>query len=213
MDRRFIHKVKDILRPGKYLIVSLLNRYKNKAVVEKLLEHEKICIDLGSGGTNRFGWVSLDLSGAEINLDLTRNPLPFPDNSIDCFYSSHVFEHFAYPEPMLSILKECRRCLKDGGLFSICVPNAALYVDAYLNGEYPKRSGDFYMPAFHNNSKMDILNYIAYMDGHHKHLFDLEGLLNILSNAEFKNVRQRDFDPDVDIKARQWESIYVTANK
>lgn len=217
LNKRFsgkmiLRKIKYILRQVKYSGISLLNRYKNKSVVKKLLNNDKIYVELGAGGCNRLGWVSLDLSGAIINMDLTKKPLPFHDNSIDCFYSSHVFEHFSYPEPMLSILKECYRCLKDDGIFSICVPNAAIYVAAYLNGEYPPAT-DLYTPAVHNNSKMDILNYIAYMDGHHKHLFDLDGLINILSNSGFKNVVQRDFDPCIDLEFRRWGSIYVIANK
>ena len=115
---------------------------------------------------------------------------------------------------MLSILKGCRRCLKNGGTFSICVPNAAIYVEAYMKGEYPERAtSDYYQAAFHNNSKMDILNYTAYMDGHHKHMFDLEGLLAILSESVFQNVAQRDFDPNVDLETRHWESIYAVATK
>ena len=184
-------------------------------VVKKLLARDKICVELGAGGRTRSGWIAIDRSGADINLDLTKSKLPFPDNSVDCFYSSHVFEHFSYPEPMLSILQECRRCLKAGGTFSICVPNAAIYVDAYLKGDYPEKpSGtSFWQPAFHKNSRMDILNYTAYMDGHHKHMFDLEGLLNILAKSGFLYVKQRAFDPTMDLENRQWESIYAVATK
>jgi predicted SAM-dependent methyltransferase len=195
-------------------IVSLINRSRNKVVVKKLLASEKICVELGTAGVNRPGWVGIDLAGADINIDVTKYPLPFPDSSVDCFYASHVFEHFSYPEPMLSVLKECRRVLKEGATFSICVPNAAFWADAYLKGKYPERpSADFYQPAIHNNSRMDILNYTAYMDGHHKHMFDSEGLLNILSKAGFQNVAQREFDPDVDLEGHDWESIYAVGTK
>lgn len=184
----------------------------NKAVVKKILTNDKICVELGAGGISRPGWIGIDLSGADINLDLTKNKLPFPDNTVDQFYSSHVFEHFSYPEPMISILKECRRCLKHNGTFSICVPNAAIYIDAYLGGRYPSED-KLYSPAIHDNSYIDILNYIAYMDGHHRHMFDLNGLLSILKIAGFSNVRQRIFDSSIDLKERQWESIYAIAYK
>ena len=183
--------------------------------------NDKFYVELGAGGFKRDGgafWVSVDLEGADINMDLTKTSLPFPDKSVDCFYSSHVFEHFSYPEPMLSILKDCLRCLKVQGIFSICVPDAAMYVDAYQKGKYPLLDGHcmeevHYMPAVHHNSKMDILNYMAYMDGHHKYLFDIEGLLSILSSAGFKNVLQRDFDPCFDLEGRRWGSIYAIANR
>ncbi|WP_197502049.1 methyltransferase domain-containing protein [Mycobacterium sp. E2733] len=200
--------------PPILLILSLINRFRNKIVLKKLLASDKICVELGTAGNNRPGWIGIDAWGGDINLDVTRHPLPFPDNSVDCFYASHVFEHFSYPEPMLSILKECHRVLKDGGTFSICVPNGAFWVDAYLNGKYPDRpSADFYQPALHNNSRMDILNYTAYMNGDHKHMFDVEGLLNILSKAGFQNVTQREFDPDLDLEMHDWESIYAAGTK
>jgi predicted SAM-dependent methyltransferase len=182
--------------------------------VKKLLVSDKICVELGTAGIKRPGWVGIDMVGADINLDVSKYPLPFPDNSVDCFYASHVLEHFSYPEPMLSILKECRRVLKDGGTLSIVVPNAAFWAQAYWEGECPHRpSTDFYQPALHNNSKMDILNYTAYMDGHHKHMFDSEGLLNILSSVGFQNVAQREFDPEMDLEIHDWESIYAIGTK
>jgi len=194
------------------MFLILHTERKNQSVARKLLKEKEINIELGAGGTKRTGWTSLDLCGADINIDLIRKRLPFPDKSIDRFYSSHVFEHFSYPVPMLSIIKECYRCLKDGGIFSICVPNAAIYVDAYLRGEYPNPN-KIYKPASHNNSKMDIINYMAYMDGHHKYMFDIENLLNILSNAGFENVMPRDFDPQLDLEDRRFESIFAVAIK
>jgi predicted SAM-dependent methyltransferase len=182
--------------------------------VKKLLAGDKICVELGTAGAKRPGWVGIDLTGADINLDVSKYPLPFPDSSVDHFYASHILEHFSYPEPMLSILKECRRALKEGGTLSLVVPNAEFWVNVYLKGELPDRPpGDFYQPALHNNSRMDILNYTAYMDGHHKHLFDSEGLLAILTKAGFQHVAQREFDPSMDLESHDWESIYAIGTK
>lgn len=193
---------------------SVVKRFRNKAAVKRLLAGESINVELGSGGVTRPGWVGIDLDGADINLDLTKRPLPFPDGSVDCVYASHAFEHFSYPEPMLSILRECHRVLKPGGTLSVCVPNAAFWVEAYLKGEYPDRpAADFCQSALHKNSRMDILNYTAYMGGEHKHMFDPEGLLSILSKAGFRNVTQRGFDPELDLEDRDWESIYAVGVK
>lgn len=195
------------------LITSVKNKSYNKVVLKKLMSTDPVFVELGTAGVARPGWIGIDSAGADLNLDLTK-PLPFPDDSVDRFYASHVFEHFSYPEPMLSIMRECHRCLKKDGTFSICVPNAALWVEAYLTGEFPTRpSSDFFEPAVHNNSRMDILNYTAYMDGHHKHMFDLEGLLSILSTAGFRDVAQRKFDPSLDLKVHDWESIYAVGMK
>ena len=207
-------EVKELLRPAKKLIKRMLNAKRNKKCVQACMEKDDVKIELGAGPFRKSGWISLDLSGADINIDLTKSVLPFPDNSVDCFYSSHVFEHFSYPEPMLSILKECYRCLKNGGTFEISVPNAAMYVDAYFIGEYPKGTqSDPHLPAFHHNSPIDIINYTAYMAGEHKHMFDIQGLLAILKEAGFKTPVRREYNPSIDLEVRQWESIYAKAYK
>ena len=54
---------------------------------------------------------------------------------------------------------------------------------------------------------------MAYMDGHHKYMFDEENLIHILKSKGFKNVHQRRFDPEIDRKERDFESIYAEATK
>jgi hypothetical protein len=51
------------------------------------------------------------------------------------------------------------------------------------------------------------------MDGHHNYMFDEENLLFILKSAGFRNVHVRQFNPDLDIKQRDYESIYAEAEK
>jgi hypothetical protein len=51
------------------------------------------------------------------------------------------------------------------------------------------------------------------MDNNHKHMFDEENLLAILTNIGFKKARLRDFDPGLDMEKRKHESIYAVAEK
>jgi len=51
------------------------------------------------------------------------------------------------------------------------------------------------------------------MDGHHKYLYDEENLILILERKGFRNVRLRNLDPSLDLKTRDFESIYVEAQK
>jgi hypothetical protein len=44
-------------------------------------------------------------------------------------------------------------------------------------------------------------------------MFDEENLLFILESQGFKNVRLRQFDPAIDLKEREFESIYAEAEK
>ena len=60
---------------------------------------------------------------------------------------------------------------------------------------------------------MDWVNYVAYMGGEHKYMFDQENLLHILKMNGFKNVRQREFDPEIDMPERRFESLYAQGEK
>jgi hypothetical protein len=66
-------------------------------------------------------------------------------------------------------------------------------------------------PAYNNTTRIDYVNYTAYMGGEHKYMFDEENLIHILTKASFKNVRLRVFDPGIDLQARDFESIYAEA--
>ncbi|MFO7033224.1 hypothetical protein B9T07_26245 [Limnospira fusiformis CCALA 023] len=146
-------------------------------------------------------------------LDL-RNPLPFPDESVAEIYSSHILEHFLYPYQMGEILKECYRILKKGGIFRVCVPNSRIYIEAYLNPEnFDSERYCQYKPAYDYKSPIDYINYIAYMAGHHYHMFDESNLICVFSQAGFDHVKLRDFDPSIDLESRRDGSIYAIAEK
>jgi hypothetical protein len=104
--------------------------------------------------------------------------------------------------------------LVPNGTFSVCVPNAKIYIVAYAHNEDLDPNQFFaYETAFYGNSKIDYINYTAYMDGRHKYMFDEENLLAILKKVGFSNSQLRDFDPDLDLAERSFESIYAIAKK
>ena len=76
------------------------------------------------------------------------------------------------------------------------------------------RYDEMYIPAAVNtNSKIDQLNYIAYLNGDHTFMFDEENIINILKMCDFNSVDFREFNPDIDHKDRDFESMYVQAYK
>lgn len=177
----------------------------------KLRRQEKVLLELGSGRKNgQKGWTTVDLIGSDISHDLRRN-IPLPDGSVDCIYCSHLFEHIPYKE-LVVFINECHRALKQGGELSVCVPNAALYIEAYGEGYRFRPPGEGYGPALvDTGSLMDQVNYIAYMDQEHKYMFDRENLVNTLRQAPFDRVHLREFDATLDLKERDFESIYASA--
>jgi predicted SAM-dependent methyltransferase len=177
-----------------------------------VLQQQDILLELGAGyrkGAN--GWTTIDICpNCDIYCDL-RLPLPFPANSITKIYSSHVLEHFDHPD-LMKLLAECHRILKPHGMFSVCVPDASIYIKGYVSVE-EFTPQNVYKPAFCINTRIDFVNYIAYMGGHHRYMFDRENLLAILRKAGFKDVRARQFESAIDKVERDWESIYAEAEK
>ena len=74
-------------------------------------------------------------------------------------------------------------------------------------------SSDRIAAVNYTNSKIDQLNYIAYLNGDHTFMFDEENIINILKMCDFNSVDFREFNPDIDQIERDFESMYVQAYK
>lgn len=171
----------------------------------------KAQLEIGSGSTQRAGWLTLDMcKGADIYWDL-RYKTPFAESTFDRVYCSHVLEHFAYRD-LKKLLSEMHRVLRPNGEFLIAVPDASIYVEAYLG---KRDTGELmqYKPAIASDKPMDVLNYIFYMDGHHRFMFDFESLVFHCVEAGFVDCSSRSFDPALDLAARDYESLYISCRK
>jgi len=177
-----------------------------------LASSQTIRLDIGSGDHRRSGWLGIDISdGADLFWDLRRG-IPFPDDSVQGIYSSHLLEHMSYEAGQI-ILNEAHRVLKPGGTISVCVPDARIYVDAYLGTSPLPDDHDFWEPALISREGIDLLNYVAYMGGEHACLFDQESLVTRLALAGFRGANARAFDDSIDLPEREFESIYAEAVK
>lgn len=100
-------------------------------------------------------------------------------------------------------------------LFSICAPNARLYIQAYLDGKHFLEDDSAYRLGLPDaGSIIDQAGYIA-CTGESKHafIFDEENLLNILKISGFSSCSLRDFDPRIDLEPRRRGSIFAIAYK
>lgn len=198
----------------RFIATIILHHFSRKRIRTILKRQPTIFLELGAGdrkGTN--GWLTLDISGnADLYWDLMFG-IPFPTESVAKVYSSHFFEHLSFNE-IQKVLGECKRVLAPGGTFSICVPDARRYMDAYMtNAMLDEETNFIYMPGYNKTTKLDYVNYVAYMNGRHKYMFDKENLLFILQAKGFKNARLRWFDPTLDRQKYDFESIYAEAEK
>jgi predicted SAM-dependent methyltransferase len=193
---------------------SIKHLQSQKKLRRLLMERNEIFVELGSGDrAGQGGWITIDMTKhCDIFWDL-RKGLPFSNDSVAKIYSSHFFEHLSFKEAQ-DFLIECKRVLAPGGKFLICIPNAKIYLEAYVTGKnLPFDEYFLYKPAYNHTTRIDYVNYMAYMNGEHKYMFDEENILYILKSKGFNNVRLRKFDPNLDMKERDYESIYAEAQK
>lgn len=203
---RIVRKINSIVYRLKKQLISFFR-------IKQVLKRETIFLEVGAGNKiGKNGWVTIDLTeNCDIFWDL-RKGLPFPDESVEKIYSSHFLEHLTFSQGQI-FLSECLRVLTPGGNFSICVPNARIYIEAYLNAGLDKDLFCVFKPAFNNTTRIDYVNYIAYMAGYHQYMFDEENLLHLLEMKGFKHPRLRSFNPATDLAERRIESIYAEADK
>tara|TARA_Y100000389_G_scaffold143311_1_gene141541 strand:+ start:141 stop:788 length:648 start_codon:yes stop_codon:yes gene_type:complete len=198
------------------LIKKLILKYQQLGSIIKwnnLKNSNEIKLEVGSGPKiGKNGWTTIDIRFADINWDLKKG-IPLPDSCVSKIYSSHLLEHIPYNE-LLIFLNECHRVIKSDGEFLVAVPNFKHYIDAYIDGKNFKDKDTWYQPALvDTGSNMDQLNYMIYMKDQHKYMFDEENLLNILRKAGFSQAKLRDFNSTLDLKERDYESIYAVAFK
>lgn len=192
-------------------ICSFVGVVKSKLFFNKSKRNK---LEIGVGNSRKKeGFITSDIDlKTDYPYDL-RYGLPFPDESIDFIYAEHVLEHFSYSD-LISLLKDCQRALKSGGVFSIVIPNARIYLNAYAHPEHfdfkKYCAWDF---GLSYKSKIDYVNYIFYMGGQHRYMFDEDNILIILKDIGFNSVRLRDFDPNLDQMERKYESIYAECSK
>lgn len=113
-------------------------------IIDKNADNKKIMINIGGGHFFRRHWKILDFSSrwysylpgaVDFNFDLSSDkPLPFKNNHVSFFYSSHTIEHIAQ-EHTEFLFNEFYRCLKPGGAIRITLPDYDLVVKAYLNND------------------------------------------------------------------------------
>lgn len=158
----------------------------------------------------RFGIINSSNQGAQWNVspvvhDL-RDPLPFEENTFFAVYGSHVLEHL-YRSEADTLLAECRRILKPGGVLRLVVPDLHALVQNYLkntNGGSTSQSEQ--APADWLNERLAFrsaqppggnLAFKAYgfwKDFHsHKWMYDADSLSHYFENAGFASVMKKEY--------------------
>ena len=141
------------------LIKLLVKRYslkKESKILEMGCGRGEFLNEFTKLGINGFG---IDLSNfakdycdnAEIKVvDISKDPVPYPDNSFDIVFSKSFIEHFYYPE---EIFREAYRILKPSGIMINLTPEWN-YIYKSFYDDYTHRT------PFTKKSLQDI-HYVA----------------------------------------------------
>lgn len=171
-------------------------------------------LHLGCGKNIKKGWINIDLNNrADLQLDLREN-LPFGNDSCSMIYSEHFLEHIDYPEQVTTLLKECHRILKPGGVFSVSVPDIDLVLRSYVDGG----TAEYYAAQKKYNppwcvTQVEHINYIFRQMNEHLFCYDFETLKNLLEKCKFVEVKRRNINTELDDKKFEVGSLYVNALK
>ena len=139
-------------------------------------------VHLGPGQQHYLsGWINVDANMFTARCDLwfdLRAPLPFPDGTVDAFYSHHVIEHLPDLE---SHFKQVYRCLKPGGVYRVGGPNIDGAIEKFKAGDAAWVS-DFPDRRSSLGGRFD--NFVM-CRGEHVHLLTVSFLTELLNNAGF----------------------------
>ena len=156
---------------------------------------------------------------ANIRIADLRKPLPFPADSFDAVYSSHLIEHL-HRTGALALLREARRVLRPGGRCRTLVPDLRRMVDDYVAGRAVDANGNAVTTRVAGNGSAQELPdparamcsrlmmrsesgprggalhraYQAGVDFHsHKWMYDGPSLVHLMGEAGFVDCRERGF--------------------
>jgi SAM-dependent methyltransferase len=197
-------------------------RWFGRRPASALLKRRGIRLHLGCGPLFKEGWVNVD-GAPQAQLDLQwdlRRPLPFADGGARMIYSEHLLEHL-HKEDALGLLAECYRMLESGGRLRLGVPDAEIYLRAYVAGD-----GEFFRHLKHLGgaviplaTPMDVVNQMFRMGGAHLFAWDYQTLAAALSGAGFVGVKRwasgQASSPEIclDDPEHAFETLYVEASK
>lgn len=131
--------------------------------------------------------------------------IPFPIESVDYIYTSHLLEHFRKDDAE-RFLKEAFRVLRINGRIRISVPDLEHAISLYLQGKKENA-----LDYFYTNPKSGHV-------GDHEYMYDFEMLKSLLLEVGFSVVErcsyQKGKTPDIDkLDNRPEESLFVEAIK
>lgn len=113
---------------------------KRNGLVNTKRYNKNIKLNLGAGGIEYKGYLSVDLYDQRANIIMDITKLDFEDNTITELLASHVFEHLN-PYKCFDILKDWYRVLKPEGKLIMEMPNIEELCKRFVTASKSERYG------------------------------------------------------------------------
>jgi len=174
-------------------------------------------LNWGCGPKPDPGWINSDVKqgpGIDVTCDI-REGLPLESESIDYAVSIHALQELTYYE-IVPALEELRRVLKPGGVLRLALPDAALGIRAYVDGE----ADYFLVPDTDAGTIGGKFCVQLTWYGHSRSLFTRDFIDELLTRAGFETTVACDYQetassfPEITTRDnRKGESLFVEAFK
>lgn len=161
-------------------------------------------LEIGAGANAKPGWIATDINPGQgpadrpvIALDATRD-FAIPSDVFDIVYSEHVIEHITFDDGR-TMLEECYRVLKPGGMIRIITPSLG-FLSRILSSDrspledrYREWSVRSFLPTAPAVTNAFFLNNFV-RAWYHTFIYDRETLALSLSLAGFQDIAARDLN-------------------
>jgi len=191
----FLNTLRYFFFDFKKLKARLVTGKMKKSYLRKNKTFPKM-LHLGCGRRKIQGWLNVDISNSDINVDLTNKNLPFPSKSFEVIVSQHVIEHLDLKNELEPLFKELHRVLNSKGSLFLSCPSIKKICESYIKDgcktlvdgrkrRFPSWSLDGY-------PNVQIINELFHQGTEHKNLFDFELLSFSLCKCGFTKVEEID---------------------
>jgi predicted SAM-dependent methyltransferase len=168
-------------------------------------------LQIGGGWRRLDGWLNTDLEYVPnvLQMDATQQ-FPLPDNTFDYIFSEHMIEHVYYSGGV-SMLCECHRVLRPGGVLRLVTPDLASVISLY--GAEPMERQRSYLSFFYETfipegqpaNPACAVNALFRLWGH-KFLYDEETLRGAMRAAGFRSIIRQCLGESVHTELRNLEN-------
>lgn len=180
--------------PAFWVPYGALTKRSDRCLMRYIKANKVHKLHIGCGGNYLDGWFNTDLipNHRRTQLNATRR-FPFPNNTFDYIFTEHMIEHVPYAKGK-TMLSECFRVLKPGGILRIVTPDLKFLIGLYqndnkINKDYVEWSSDLFLKDLAPHNATSVINNF-YRDWGHQYIYDVPVMRDALTKAGFLEITE-----------------------